>query len=213
MSIFRKLTILFVISFILMTIIGLWIDNINSKRVDSLDKNGLETIYSQDSTFGNISISKYKSLNVYILKIKYLDEEYIFKALEQESLSDKTILNILVFLDILALLLMFLFIIKILNPLKTITKEIKAFSNGNLSTRIDIKSNDEIGTLANSFNKMASYIEESIKTREELLRDIGHVLRSPIAKGKFSVEKIDNFLQKELLKKIFFDLERLTHEL
>ena len=77
-----------------MTIIGLWIDNINSKRVDSfakekylkvvdevlknienknyinsllvkndlekvaiLDKNGLETIYSQDSTFGNISIS------------------------------------------------------------------------------------------------------------------------------------------------------------
>ncbi len=250
MSIFRKLTILFVISFILMTIIGLWIDNINSKRVDSfakekylkvvdevlknienknyinsllvkndlekvaiLDKNGLETIYSQDSTFGNISISKYKSLNVYILKIKYLDEEYIFKALEQESLSDKTILNILVFLDILALLLMFLFIIKILNPLKTITKEIKAFSNGNLSTRLDIKSNDEIGTLANSFNKMASSLEESIKTREELLRDIGHELRTPIAKGKFAVEKIDNFLQKELLKKIFFDLERLTNEL
>ena len=38
MSIFRKLTILFVISFILMTIIGLWIDNINSKRVDSFAK-------------------------------------------------------------------------------------------------------------------------------------------------------------------------------
>ncbi|RXI26490.1 histidine kinase [Aliarcobacter trophiarum] len=250
MSIFKKLTILFIISFILMTIIGLWIDNINLKRVDNfakekylkvvddilknienknyinslmikndleqvtvLNKNGLETIYTQDSTFGNISILKYKSLNSYILKIKYLDEEYIFKALEQESLSDKTILNILVFLDIFALLLMFLFIIKILSPLKTITKEIKAFSNGNLSTRIDIKSNDEIGTLANSFNLMASSLEESIKTREELLRDIGHELRTPITKGKFAIENIDDFSQKELLKKIFYDLERLTNEL
>ena len=250
MSIFRKLTILFVLSFILMTIIGLWIDNINQKRVDVfakdkylkigdeilqnienrshinsllvknslekvaiLDESSLETVYSQDLTFGNITILKNKLTNIYIVKIIYLDEEYIFKALEQESLSDKTVLNVLVFLDIFALLLMFLFIIKILSPLKTITKEIKAFSNGNLSTRIDIKSNDEIGTLANSFNNMASSLENSIKTREELLRDIGHELRTPIAKGKFAIERIDDFSQKELLRKIFFDLEKLTNEL
>ncbi|MDD3026434.1 MAG: HAMP domain-containing protein, partial [Aliarcobacter skirrowii] len=87
------------------------------------------------------------------------------------------------------------------------------FANGNLSTRIDIKSNDEIGTLAKSFNNMASSLENSIKTREELLRDIGHELRTPIAKGKFAIEKIDNFSQKELLKKIFQDLEKLTNEL
>ena len=108
---------------------------------------------------------------------------------------------------------MFLFIIKLLSPLKTITKELKAFANGNLSTRIDIKSNDEIGTLAKSFNNMASSLENSIKTREELLRDIGHELRTPIAKGKFAIEKIDDFSQKELLKKIFQDLEKLTNEL
>ena len=250
MSIFKKLTILFIISFILMTVIGLWIDNINSKRVDNfakekylkviddifknienknyldslisknslekvnfLDENNLETIYSQNSAFTDISILKYKSSNIYILKIKYLDESYIFKALDEENLSDKTILNLLVFLDIFALLIMFLFIIKLLSPLKTITKELKAFANGNLSTRIDIKSNDEIGTLAKSFNNMASSLENSIKTREELLRDIGHELRTPIAKGKFAIEKIDDFSQKELLKKIFQDLEKLTNEL
>ena len=250
MSIFKKLTFLFIISFCLMTVIGLWIDNINSKRVDTfakekylkviddifknienknyietlilknslervpiLDNNDLETIYSQNSTFGEISILKYKSSNIYILKIKYLDEQYIFKALDEENLSDKTILNLLVFLDIFALLMMFLFVIKLLSPLKNITKDIKTFANGNLSTRIDIKSNDEIGTLANSFNKMATSLENSIKTREELLRDIGHELRTPIAKGKFVIEKIDDSSQKELLKKIFNDLERLTNEL
>ena len=250
MSIFKKLTILFIISFVLMTVIGLWIDNINLKRVDnfakekylkviddifknienknyldslilknglekvnSLDENSLEIIYFQDSTFGNISILKYKSSNIYILKIGYLDEQYIFKTLDEQSLSDKTILNALVFLDISVLLLIFLYILKLLTPLKTITKDIKTFANGNLSTRINIKSDDEIGTLANSFNSMASSLENSIKTREELLRDIGHELRTPIAKGKFAIEKIDNFSQKELLKKIFYDLESLTNEL
>ncbi|QEZ90167.1 ArsS family sensor histidine kinase [Aliarcobacter cibarius] len=250
MSIFKKLTLLFILSFVLMTIIGLWIDNINSKRVDnfakekylkviddifknienknyldslilknglekvnSLDENSLEIIYFQDSTFGNISILKYKSSNIYILKIGYLDEQYIFKTLDEQSLSDKTILNALVFLDISVLLLIFLYILKLLTPLKTITKDIKTFANGNLSTRINIKSDDEIGTLANSFNSMASSLENSIKTREELLRDIGHELRTPIAKGKFAIEKIDNFSQKELLKKIFYDLESLTNEL
>ncbi|MCT7433213.1 ArsS family sensor histidine kinase [Aliarcobacter cryaerophilus] len=250
MSIFKKLTILFIISFILMTVIGLWIDNINLKRVDNfakekylkviddifknienknyldslilknslekvnfLDENNLETIYSQNSAFTDISILKYKSSNIYILKIKYLDESYIFKALDEESFNDKTILNVLVFLDIFALLIMFLFIIKLLSPLKTITKELKAFANGNLSTRIDIKTDDEIGTLASNFNSMASSLENSIKTREALLRDIGHELRTPIAKGKFAIEKIDDFSQKELLKKIFQDLEKLTNEL
>jgi two-component system OmpR family sensor kinase len=56
-------------------------------------------------------------------------------------------------------------------------------------------------------------LENLIKTREELLRDIGHELRTPIAKGKFAIEKIDDFSQKELLKKIFKDLEVLTNEL
>lgn len=250
MSIFKKLIFLFIISFSLMAVIGLWIDNINAKRVDNfakdkylkviddifrdienknyinslilknnleivenLDKNNLEIIYFQESTFGEISILKYKSSNIYFLKIKYLDDEYLFKTLDEESLSDKTILNILVFLDIFVLLLIFLFIIKLLSPLKTITKQIKTFANGNLSTRIDINSNDEIGTLANNFNSMASSLENSIKTREELLRDIGHELRTPIAKGKFALEKIDDFSQKELLKKIFYDLENLTNEL
>ena len=38
MSIFKKLTILFIISFVLMTVIGLWIDNINLKKVDNFTK-------------------------------------------------------------------------------------------------------------------------------------------------------------------------------
>lgn len=250
MSIFKKISFLFVISLILMTIIGLWVDNINSKRMDNLikdkylkvieevfrnienknhinylfHKNNLKVmkdfkisdakiIYEQNYTFGNITIFKKHFEDEFIIKINYLDEEYILKTPDEQNLNDKIILNFLVFLDIFALFLIFLYLLKLLSPLKTITKEIKNFANGDLSTRININSKDEIGTLAKTFNSMASSLENSIKTREELLRDIGHELRTPIAKGKFAIEKIDDFSQKELLKKIFSDLESLTNEL
>lgn len=233
-----------------MAIIGLWIDSINSKRMDNLvkekylkviedifrnienknyinslvEKNNLvklelfrktneETIYKQNYTFGQIEILKKAFDDEFIIKIDYLDDSFVLKTPNEQNLNDKTILNILVFLDVFVLLLIFLYILKLLNPLKIITNQIENFAKGNLSTRIDINSKDEIGILANSFNSMASSLENSIKTREELLRDIGHELRTPIAKGKFAIEKIDDFSQKELLKKIFLDLETLTNEL
>jgi two-component system, OmpR family, sensor kinase len=251
MSIFKKISILFLISLTLMSIIGFWIDEINSKRVDNLvkekyikisnelfenieDKNQLtklfdkyelkisplesndkelETLYDNSFTFGYIKILKKSFDDEFIIKIKYLDDEYILRTADEENITDKFILNILVFTDIFVLILIFLYILKLLSPLKTITKQITNFANGDLSSRINIKSNDEIGVLSNSFNKMASNLENLITTREELLRDIGHELRTPIAKGKFAIEKIDDFSQKELLKKIFKDLEILTNEL
>ena len=250
MSIFKKISLLFIISFILMAIIGSWIDNINSKRMENLikekyikvideilknienekvlneifQKNELkikkdfdsinsEILYQKKYDFGNVTIIKESFEDEFIIEIKYLENKYILKTPDEENVNDKTILNILISVDIFLLVLIFLYIFKLLSPLKIITKEITNFANGDLSSRININSKDEIGILANSFNKMATSLENSIKTREELLRDIGHELRTPIAKGKFAIEKIDDFSQKELLKKIFIDLETLTNEL
>ena len=185
----------------------------NLKILKELPNSANQIIYSQDYTFGKIEILKEIFDDEFIIKINYLDEEYILKTPDEENLNEKNILNFLVFLDIFVLFLIFLYILTLLSPLKKITKQITNFANGELSSRININSKDEIGILANTFNNMATSLENSIKTREELLRDIGHELRTPIAKGKFAIEKIDDFSQKELLKKIFVDLEILTNEL
>lgn len=250
MSIVKKISILFFISLLLMSIIGFWIDNINSQRIETLVKdkylkisnelfenmdntnlvdqivkqyklrplkklanNKNEVLYHKAHTFGFISILQEDFQDEFILHIKYLDDEYILKTQDEENLNEKFRLNLLIFLDIFVLALIFLYILKLLSPLKKITNEIEGFSKGDLSRRVEINSSDEIGILAETFNQMASNLEELIKTREELLRDIGHELRTPIAKGKFAIEKIDDFSQKELLKKIFIDLEILTNEL
>ena len=185
----------------------------NLKILKELPNSSNQIIYSQDYTFGKIEILKEIFDNEFLIKINYLDEEYILKTPDEENLNEKNILNFLVFLDIFVLFLIFLYILTLLSPLKKITKQITNFANGELSSRININSKDEIGILANTFNNMATSLENSIKTREELLRDIVHELRTPIAKGKFAIEKIDDFSQKELLKKIFVDLEILTNEL
>lgn len=250
MSITKKISILFSISLLLMTIIGFWIDSINSERINNLIKDkylkianelfenidnenvvnqlilehklkSLEKLkdkekdvfYHKNHTFGFISIFQERLEDEFIIHLKYLDDEYILKTPDEENLNEKFRLNLLVFLDIFVLFLIFLYILKLLAPLKKITNEIDGFSKGDLSRRVHINSSDEIGVLAKTFNQMASNLEELIKTREELLRDIGHELRTPIAKGKFAIEKIDNFSQKELLIKIFSDLETLTNEL
>lgn len=249
MSIFKKISILFSISLVLMIIIGIWTDNINSKRIDNLIKQkyvkvaneilqnfenkekikeilkkynlkylkdrvkNSKILFYKEFTFGYITIEKRNFEDEFILEINYLDENYLLKTEDEENLKDKMILNALVFLDIFVLILIFLFLIKLLTPLKQISLEITKFANGDLSRRLSIKSKDEIGQLSQAFNKMASSLEELIKTRQELLKDIGHELRTPIAKGKFAIERIDDFSQKELLKKIFKDLEILTNEL
>lgn len=250
MSIFKKLTILFVFSLILMTIIGSWTDNINKKRVENLVKekytkiieeivknienqtiiekiikeNDLKkiddykavnnhVIYKHEYTLGKVEILKESFEDEFIIKIDYLDVDLILKTKDIENINDKTILNILISLDIISLILIFLYILKLLSPLKTINTKITEFANGNLDSRININSNDEIGMLSKTFDNMADSLENQIKTKEELLRDIGHELRTPITKGKFAVEKIQDESQKELLKKIFIDLETLTNEL
>lgn len=250
MSIFKKISILFIISLVLMSIIGLWTDSINSKRIDNLIKEKYikisneilanienenqineilkkynlekkhkikseddDILYHQKHTFGGITISKESFDDEFIIQINYLDEFITLKTQDEQNINDKAILNALIFLDIFVLLLIFLYILKLLSPLKKITQQIENFSNGDLSSRTNISSKDEIGLLSNSFDTMASSLENMIKTRQELLRDIGHELRTPIAKGKFAIEKIDDFSQKELLKKIFQDLETLTNEL
>ncbi|QDF30405.1 ArsS family sensor histidine kinase [Halarcobacter anaerophilus] len=249
MSIRRKVSILFVTSLILMIVIGLWMDNINSQRIKDLVKDKYlkvsneilqnidnkenikaiiknhdlkvllkrpkksEAIYYKPHTFGSITILQIPFEDEFIIHIKYLNDEYILQSKDETDLNEKLTLNILVFLDIFVLVIIFLYILKLLSPLKKITKDMEDFSKGNFSSRVDIKSNDEIGSLSKTFNSMADNLEELIKTREELLRDIGHELRTPIAKGKFVIEKFEESSNKELLKKIFLDLERLTNEL
>lgn len=55
----------------------------------------------------------------------------------------------------------------------------------NLASRTDSQLSartDEIGELAREFDVMASYVEKTLLARQELLRDVSHELRAPLAR-------------------------------
>lgn len=61
---------------------------------------------------------------------------------------------------------------------------------GNLDARVQVAGEDEIDTLALSFNSMAEHIKRLIEAQRELTRAVSHELRTPVARIRFGVEML-----------------------
>ncbi len=68
-----------------------------------------------------------------------------------------------------------------LQPIRQITETAKKISEGDLSKRIDgILSNDEVGELADTFNRMLEELEVSFQRERQFTSDASHELRTPM---------------------------------
>jgi len=183
------------------------------KRVDKIFYISEESvIFKKSLTYGEIKVIKrdYR----YYLYIKYLDNEIlVYDKSQEETIKERTFTSLLMILDITLLIVIYLIVLKMISPLKQISQTMRLFSNGDLSVRTDLKIDDEIGEVAKSFNKMAEKLQKTLQSKEELLRDVGHELKTPIAKGKFALEKLEDSRSKETIKKVFEELDRLTTEI
>ncbi|MDM5270578.1 ArsS family sensor histidine kinase [Sulfurovum sp. zt1-1] len=184
------------------------------ERVDIslLDKDS-QVIYEDKVSFGSIKI--YKKNDIYLLYMQYLDDELLyFDKSQNEEQEQQQQLNNLIIADIFVLFIMLFIILKILSPLKTISKGIKKFGSGNYSYRLKpLQRKDEISEMIASFNSMAENLEKLIVSRTQFLSDISHELRTPIAKAKITLEMIDDSKYREILKKAIAQMDELTNEL
>lgn len=250
MSIFTKITVLFLISLALMVGIGYKFDTINTQKyesvvlqkylldgrkifswmatstADELDNRfrslNLVKISPVDSklvmlrqlhTFGLLEILKADEGD-YILHIRYFDDDiYLRDTTLQRAQKEGWILNALVIADIVVLAIIFFIILRMLSPLHSITASMRRFAQGEYRSRSPIHSRDEIGEVARSYNEMAQTIENLIRSRQELLRDVGHELRTPIARGMFALEQLEDSNIRDSLKHSFKELDQLTQEL
>ena len=70
---------------------------------------------------------------------------------------------------------------QITRPIRELKKGANRIARGTLSYRVKVKSQDEFGELAKSFNSMATSLENSEEARQRLLADIAHELRTPLS--------------------------------
>ena len=67
-------------------------------------------------------------------------------------------------------------------PMRELTKVARETAKGHFGKTVQIRSHDEVGQLAETFNNMSQSLEELQESRRELFADISHEIRSPLAR-------------------------------
>jgi signal transduction histidine kinase len=80
----------------------------------------------------------------------------------------------------LALLVGLLLSQRFLRPLTELTRAITAMRGGDLNQQVQVRSHDELGDLAHTFNQMSAQIHRANQLRKQMTADIAHDLRTPL---------------------------------
>lgn len=69
----------------------------------------------------------------------------------------------------------------ITHPIRKLTEATRALAEGELHQEVHVRTRDELGELAASFNQMSTKLARSIELRRQMTADIAHELRTPIS--------------------------------
>ncbi|MEN1727724.1 MAG: ATP-binding protein [Pseudomonadota bacterium] len=101
-------------------------------------------------------------------------------------------------------------------PITRIGATGRALGKGQLDARVETrisKRRDELGGLASDFNAMADRIQALLQRQQDLLRDVSHELRSPLARMRVALtlaEDADSTEQRDdYLQRMALEIERL----
>lgn len=108
------------------------------------------------------------------------------------------------------ILLCYGFAYHLTSPVRRLREVVDHFGRGDFSARAAANRRDELGELAQSFNKMADRIQTLLAAERRLLLDISHELRSPLARLSVAVELARSGNQDGMLDRIEKEANRLN---
>ena len=122
---------------------------------------------------------------------------------------------VIVLLVLLTLILSgaFLSIRWILKPVRWLHEGVREVGRGNLKHRVPVKRSDELRELAAAFNDMTDRIRDMLHTKEQLMLDVSHELRSPITRMKVALEFLVEGQAKDSLKSDIAEMETMINEI
>ncbi len=93
-------------------------------------------------------------------------------------------------------------------------KGVKEVSEGNLDFQFEAKGrHGEIHYLAESFNLMVQRIREMMQSKDQLLLDVSHELRSPLTRLKVALEMTPKGKMKDSMLRDVLEMETMITEL
>jgi len=111
------------------------------------------------------------------------------------------------------LALCFLVIKRMLRPVRDIRDGVKLMVEGDLSHRVPVRHDNDLGQLAGSINTMASDIEQMLDAKRQLLLGASHELRTPLTRAKVAVQLLDESRERQLLEDDLFEMTQLIADI
>jgi signal transduction histidine kinase len=207
------------------------IDHFDMTDTNSVRKNleymGLNLRYKNDTTEWSSSkdipdieqahvLIKGKNIFLYkkALGIVIVDNKKTFVLLSQDPFANIAfpwdIFAVLLGIVILVFGVVHYLISRWMHPIRVLQHGVKQVSEGNFNVQLKESTPDELGQLVRLFNTMAQRILNDMKSRDQLLRDISHELRSPLARMLVALEFVPEGNIRQTFKRNIAALETMT---
>jgi signal transduction histidine kinase len=98
------------------------------------------------------------------------------------------------------------------SPLREMASAAQAMAKGDYSRRVTATSKDEVGRLAEAFNRMATDLAEVDRMRRDLVANVSHELRTPISALQAVLENLVDEVERPdpvVLRRMLGQVERL----
>ncbi|EFN2180268.1 HAMP domain-containing histidine kinase [Campylobacter jejuni] len=173
----------------------------NPNLVKAIRNNG-QSLFKAGGELCTLSSLKYHSNLYFDVQCKDFDGLY------EENTSDRVYNLLLIGFFSFSLLVVFMYfsVLKSLEPLKKLRRQVAEVANGEQPDFLDYQE-DEVGKIAFEFQKAFKKNQELIQSRQLFLRTIMHELKTPIGKGRIISEMIKEDRQKERLIAIFLRMD------
>jgi signal transduction histidine kinase len=112
---------------------------------------------------------------------------------------------------------------RIFRPIERLTEAAERMEKGDLTVRVEVATEDEIGQLAHAFNSMAGSLAQQEQLRRNMVTDVAHELRTPLTNLRGYLEAarddlvptdaalVDNLYEETmLLSRLVADLQELA---
>jgi signal transduction histidine kinase len=102
---------------------------------------------------------------------------------------------------------------RLLRPLRGLSEGVARLAAGDFDVVLPNQTRDEFGSLTVAFNHMVGRVREMIATRDQLLLDVSHELRSPLTRMKVALELLPPSQQRTGITTDIAEMERMIAEL
>ena len=167
----------------------------NIKRVDLLDRNFNPIFQSgkphpinqqiripvkyQEEIIGWVSSKKRNSIS------GGLEESFYHQQ-------QRNFMWIVLWVTLLSFILAWFLVRHLLTPLKRLESAANSLQQGDYTTKIEVKGEDELANLSERFNELSNSLLRQKENREQWLADISHELRTPISVLRSEIEALQD---------------------